>query len=282
MSPAGPKLIVNADDFGLSPAINRGIIAAHRDGIVTSASIMVNGPAFDDAVTLARENPALDLGVHLTLTDLAPMSSPDAVSSLVGGDKRFLPHATGLARRYLRGGISLAEVRIELDAQLRLARSRGLAVSHIDSHQHVHALPGIARVVADLAQAYRIRAIRWPRERLRNYMFKAAGEARRLAEQAALNALCLLSPLRRQRHAEGFVGFHFGGRLDERNLETVLRNLPADGSVELMCHPAEAEADGPHRRWGYAGPAERAALTSARTKALIGTLGIELVAYRDL
>jgi chitin disaccharide deacetylase len=282
MSSGGRRLIVNADDFGLSPAINRGIIAAHRDGIVTSASIMVNGPAFDDAVALARDHPMLDLGVHLTLTELAPVSSPATVSSLVGAGQRFVPHAIDLARRYLFGALSLTEVRNELDAQLRLARSRGLAISHVDSHQHVHALPAIARIVSDLAAAHGIRAMRYPSERLQGYMFKAGREVRRLAEHLALNALCALSPLRRQRHPDRFIGFHFGGRLDERNLEIALRNLPASGIVELMCHPAEAEVDGPHRHWGYAGPAERAALTSARIKALIGTLSIDLVAYRDL
>ena len=86
-------LIVNADDFGLSPAINRGIIAAHRNGIVTSASLMVNGPAFENAVALAQENPALDIGLHLTLTELGPVAAPDKVPSLVDQSRRFAPHA---------------------------------------------------------------------------------------------------------------------------------------------------------------------------------------------
>jgi chitin disaccharide deacetylase len=173
-------------------------------------------------------------------------------------------------------------VRAELDAQIRLARSRGLVVSHLDSHQHVHALPGIARVVADLAKAHGIRAVRYPLERPRAYMFGALRNARRLGEHLALNAVCLLSPLQRARHVERFVGFHFGGRLTEKNLERVLRHLPARATVELMCHPAEAEPEGPQAKWGYAGPAEREALTSARIKALIGERGIRLIGYRDL
>ncbi len=274
------RLIVNADDFGLSQGVNRGIIAAHRDGIVTSASVMVNGPAFANAVALAREHPALDIGVHLTLTELAPVAPPAAVRSLLDDDGRFAPHAIAFARRYVLGSVALAEVRAELDAQIRLARAHGLAISHLDSHQHVHALPGIARLVAELAEAHGIGAVRYPLERVRGHML--AGNARRLAEHAALNLVCLGSPLRRARRTERFVGFHFGGRLDERNLETVLHHLPARGTVELMCHPAEAEPDGPHRRWGYAGPAECAALTSARMKALIGARGIRLIGYRDL
>jgi len=285
VSGPGRRLIVNADDFGLSRAVNRGIIAAHRDGIVTSASLMANGPAFEDAVALAQAHPALDIGVHLTLTELAPISAPESVWSLLDESARFAPHTTALARRYLRGALVLAEVRHELDAQLRLVRSRGLAVSHLDSHQHVHALPGIARVAGELASAHGVRHVRYPREPLRAYMLggvRSVGGLRRIAEQLALNAVCALSPVRDFRRDGGFAGFHFGGRLTEDSLEAVLRHLPAGGTIELMCHPAEDESAGPHERWGYAGPAERAALTSGRVRALVRALGIDLAAYRDL
>jgi predicted glycoside hydrolase/deacetylase ChbG (UPF0249 family) len=282
VSTAGARLVVNADDFGLSPAINRGIVAAHREGIVTSASVMVNGPAFEHAVALAKENPTLDTGLHLTLTELAPVAPAASVSSLVGTNLRFAPHALDFARRYARGAIVLAEVRTELDAQIRLARAHGLSISHLDSHQHVHALPGIARVVAELASAHAIRVVRYPCERLHGYMFSRAGSVRRLAEQLALNVLCMLSALRRLRHADRFVGFHFGGRLTQDNLETVLRHLPTRGTIELMCHPAEAESDGPQQQWGYAGEAEREALAAASVRALIRARGIELIGQRAL
>lgn len=282
MTAADTRLIVNADDFGLSHAINRGVVAAHRDGIVTAASVMTNGPAFEDAVALARQNPALDLGVHLTLTGLEPVASPNTVSSLVDSDARFAPHALDFTRRYLRGSIRLDEVRTELDAQIALAKSRGLAISHLDSHQHVHALPGIARVVAELASAHGIRAVRYPREQLQPYMIASVREARRILEQLALNAVCMLSPLRTLRHPDRFLGFHFGGRLGERNLETVLRHVPRRGTIELMCHPAEAESDGPHAQWSYAGAAERDALTSVRIRELLRSRGIALIGYRDL
>jgi chitin disaccharide deacetylase len=280
VSAARSRLVVNADDFGLSPAINRGIIAAHRNGIVTSASLMVNGPAFEDAVSLAQDNPALDIGLHLTLTELGPVASPDKVPSLVGESLRFAPHAFDFARRYVRGLVAAADVRTELDAQIRLARAR--VISHIDSHQHVHALPGIARVIAELASAHAIRVVRYPLERLQAYMLRSAGNVRRLAEQVALNAVCKRSALQRLPHAERFVGFYFGGKLTESNLEILLRNLPASGTIELMCHPAEIESDGPHRQWGYVGSAEREALTSTRIRALIHARGIDLIGQRDI
>jgi hypothetical protein len=113
-------------------------------------------------------------------------------------------------------------------------------------------------------------------------MWSSAGNVRRLAEQVALNAVCKRSALQRLRHAERFVGFYFGGKLTERNLEIVLHNLPASGTIELMCHPAEVESNGPHRQWGYAGPAEREALSSPRIKALIHARGIDLIGQRDL
>ena len=273
------RLIVNADDFGLSEAVNRGIVAAHRDGIVTAASLTACGPAFEHAAALAAETPSLDLGVHLTLTQLAPVTAPDAVASLVDSDGRFAADAFVLARRYLRGLLDLAEVRKELDAQIRRVRDAGLAISHLDGHQHVHVLPGVAHVVADLAAAYDIRAARHPAEPVRSYML---ANGRRLGEQLALKAVCAVSPLRSLKRTTSFAGFYFGGRLTEKNLTTLLQHLPRRGTIELMCHPGEAEAGGPHREWGYAGPAEREALTSATVKELLAARGTELTTYRDL
>ena len=275
----GARLIVNADDFGLSEAIDRGIVGAHRDGIVTSASIMACGPAFEHAAAATLENPGLDIGVHLALTELVPVSSPESVPSLVDASGRFPPHAIDFAHRYLRGSIDLADVRRELDAQIRRLQSRGIAVSHLDSHQHVHALPGIARTIAELADAHGIQFVRYPRERLALRMLK---DPRRFGEQVALNAVCAWSPLRRLRHPDRFVGFHCDGRLSEEVLAALLRELPEDGTAELMCHPAEPEPDGPQQRWGYAGSIERAALTSPRIRALVRSRGIALIGYREL
>lgn len=276
---AAARLIVNADDFGLTEAINRGIVAAHRDGIVTSVSLIACGPAFEHAVALANGTPTLDVGIHLTLTQLTPVRAAADVPTLVDAHGRFPPHALDLARRYLRGQMALSDVRAELEAQICKVEAAGIPISHLDGHQHVHVLPGIAHVVADLAAAHGIAAARHPAERLRGYML---GNARRLAEHAMLQAACAVSPLKRLKRTDAFAGFHFGGRLTERNLETVLRALPRRGTIELMCHPGEAESDGPHRDWGYAGPAEREALTSARIKELLAARGTELISYRDL
>src|SRR4029079_6807551 len=174
----GARLIVNADDFGLSEAVNRAVIEAHEHGIVTSTSIMAGGSAFEHAAALATRTPTLDVGVHLTLTEQQPVA--ESVPSLVGADGQFAPHATDFAKRWLRGTIALADVRTELDAQIRRVRAHGVRPTHLDGHQHVHVLPGIARVVAELAREHGIRAVRVPTERPRSYMLKDLGGAKRL------------------------------------------------------------------------------------------------------
>jgi hopanoid biosynthesis associated protein HpnK len=271
------KLIVNADDFGMAESVNSGIVEAHDRGIVTSASLMATGPAFEHAVAVAKTRPSLAVGVHLTLTEQRPLIGPTAAASLVGADGRFPPHLVQFARHYIRGRVNLEQVRAELDAQIRKVRSAGVEVSHLDGHQHVHVLPGIAGIVAELAAAHGVRAVRFPTERVRAYMLRNLGNVRRLVEQVVLGAVCALSPLRTLRRSDSFVGFYYGGRLDEEALATVLGRLPARGTVELMCHPGGDESRAAEGYWQYSWAAERAALTSPRIRALLAARGAELV-----
>ncbi len=275
------RLIVNADDFGMTEAVNQGIVEAHDSGIVTSASLMATGSAFEHAVALAKTRPALAVGVHLTLTEQRPLTGR-AAASLVGADGRFPPHLVQFAGLHMRGKVVLAQVRAELDAQIRKVRDAGIAVSHLDGHQHVHVLPGIAAIVVELAAAHGIRAVRYPNERVRAYMLRGLGNARRLTEQVVLGAVCALSPLRALRRSDSFVGFYFGGRLDEDNLATVLGRLPARGTVELMCHPGGDDSRAAEGYWQYSWAAERAALMSPRIRALLAARGAQLVSHHDL
>jgi hopanoid biosynthesis associated protein HpnK len=275
------RLIVHADDFGLSESVNRAVIVAHENGIVTSTSLMAGGDAFEHAVTLAKACPTLDVGVHLTLTEQRPVAAPETVRSLVGADGSFAPHAIQFTKRYLRGEIALADIRTELDAQIRRVLEHGLVPSHLDGHQHVHVLPGIARIVAELARRYDVRAVRYPAERLCAYMLKDFAGATRVLQQLALGGLSVLSPLRTLRRAERFVGFYFGGRLDERNLRTVLEHLPAHRTTELMCHPGFDDPASRYGHWNYAWAAETAALSSPRIKEMLKARGVRLIGYRD-
>ena len=275
------RLIVNADDFGITEAVNRGIVESYDRGIVTATSIMATGPKFEHAVDLARSRPGLAVGIHLVLTEQRPLVGAAAAGSLVERDGRFPPHVTQLLKLRLRGRISLREVRLELAAQLQRVRDAGIAVSHIDGHQHVHVLPGIAAIVAELAEQHGVAAVRYPAERVKGYMLASPKGVRRLAEQTALRLFCESAPLKHLRRSDDFVGFYFGGRLDEANLATVLAGLPSGHTVELMCHPGDEDMQA-SKDWAYAWGAERDALTSPRIRDLVTARGLQLISYRDV
>lgn len=159
------KLIVNADDFGLHPAINAGIIKGCRDGFITSTSLMCSGAAFDDAVLQAKATPALGVGIHLTLVGGGkPLLQARQLRTLVDEDGLLPADYTVFAKRWYAGRIKKAEVVSELQAQLERGLSCGLEITHVDSHQHLHVLPGIADIVLDLCSAFGIKKIRIPQE----------------------------------------------------------------------------------------------------------------------
>jgi hopanoid biosynthesis associated protein HpnK len=273
------RLIVHADDFGLSEAVNRAVIAAHENGIVTSTSIMAGGAAFEHAAALARSQPSLDVGVHLTLTEQRPVAAN--VPSLLDRNGELPAHATDLARRRALGKVSMADVRIELEAQIRRVLDAGVTPTHLDGHQHVHVLPGVAQVVLELARAFGIAAVRYPAERLRGYMLRDPARMKRVTEQLAVAGLSALSPLKALRRSDDFVGFYFGGRLNERNLRTVLERLRPRGTTELMCHPGFDDPKSRYGHWGYAWAEEAAALASPAIRELLAARGVRLIGYRE-
>lgn len=275
------RLIVNADDFGLSEAVNEGIVEAHQRGIVTSTSVIASGEAFEHAVRLARAIATLDVGVHLTLTEEAPLSNRGDIPSLLDGD-RFHPHTTSFVRRYFAGRISLAQVERELDAQIARVISSGLRVSHLDGHQHVHMVPGIRRVAGRLAAKYGIPAIRFPREAPKAYMFRESGSAGRLLQLLALSAFCAADDVGGALRPDHFVGFFYGGRLIKPNLMRVLESLPNEGTCELMCHPGRHDAGSARAHWQYRWQEELDALTDRSVGELLQSRGIELVPYAAL
>lgn len=278
----GCKLIVHADDLGLSEKVNEGIVKAHLEGIVTSTSLMAIGAAFEHAVQLTKAIPTLDVGVHLTLTGEASISIPADVPSLLGEDGRFNYHANTFVKRYLLREISLRDIRKELDAQICKVMDHGIAISHLDGHQHIHMLPGIRRIVGELARQYGIPSIRYPRERLRPYMLLERHGIGRLIQLLALNTFCTIARTADSRRPDAFVGFFFGGNLTEENLIKVLKHLPSSGVCELMCHPGLYDADSPYKHWGYPWQSELEALTSKNVKTLLQNRGVELISYSAL
>lgn len=278
----GCKLIVHADDFGLSEKVNEGIVKAHLEGIVTSTSLMAVGAAFEHAVQLTRSTSTLDVGVHLTLTGEAPVSKPADIPSLLNQDSCFNDHANAFVKRYLLQKISLEDIRKELDAQICKAIDHGIAISHLDGHQHIHMLPGIRRIVGELAQQYAIPSIRYPKERLHPYMLLERNGIGRLVQLLALNTFCTIARTADALRPDTFVGFFFGGNLTEENLIKILKHLPANGICELMCHPGLHDADSRYQHWGYPWQGELDALTSPNVKMLLQSSGVELIPYSAL
>jgi hopanoid biosynthesis associated protein HpnK len=276
----GPaSLIVNADDFGLCEGVNRGIAQAFDQGIVTSASMLVTGDAFDQAAALARERPGLDLGIHLSLIHTRPLCPPERIPSLVGPNGRLHADWRAFLTRYLRKDLRPTDIEAELRAQIEKALSTGLTFSHIDSHQHMHMLPGVLLIVVRLASEYGIGAVRYPSQgrvasRLRG---------RRLAELLALRAACRLSrPLVLGNGlllADDFRGFAEAGRWDSESLADTIYDLES-GLTEIGCHPGSDDAIDSHLGWGYRWEQELAALTSPRVAAAVAQGGIRLTTYR--
>ena len=275
------KLIVHGDDFGISERINDGILRAHCDGILTSSSIIANGEAFEHAAALARSTPSLDIGVHLTLIEEIPLLDPAELPTLVKVDGKFHPHAMEFVSRYFSGRINLQEVRRELEAQVQKVYAAGLVPSHFDSHQHVHILPGILKIVVELSQKYGIPSIRLPREA---GVFRKMGRVpfARLVQAMVLNTFCQMAKGRIERRTDSFSGFLYGGNLNKENLLNLLKHLPRHGTCEIMCHPGLEGSGSPYDHWGYHWPDELGALVDADIKEFVRKEGIQLTSCREL
>ena len=279
------RLIVNADDFGLHAAVNQGILAAHSEGIVSSASLMAGGAAFDDAVRIAKHCPELGVGVHLTLVGARPVLPAAEVPSLVVENGDFYGSYPVFLKRFLSGKIRLAEVERELAAQLEKIRLAGILPSHFDSHQHLHVLPGIGGIVLDLARRFSIRAIRVPAEPV-CFIGATPAAVGRLIGRGGLTVLANF--FRQQASAAGiritdhFFGMLAGGQLTEAALLAILQQLPA-GDTEVMTHPGLADPSlAALYPWGYQWDAERQASCAATVRQLIADRQIHLISFREL
>lgn len=242
MARAATQLIVNADDFGISRGVNRGVVEAHRHGLVTSASLMANLPSAEDALTRAATCPDLGLGLHLTLTAGRPLTAADQVPSLVDADGQFFVLGALLAR-LSRGLVRGDEVRRELDAQATWALRRGLRPTHLDSHHHIHVFPTITPIVVGLAREHGVRWVRTPLESAPTPRLLGL-PARDAARTVTISAFGLLARvlvrnagLRTARH---FRGIAIGSGWGEGALLGVVDRLPP-GLTELMTHPGHPD-----------------------------------------
>ena len=273
-----PLLIVNADDYGLTQGISEGILRGHREGIVTSTSVLAIGPAYPKVAHLLVDHPQLGVGVHLAAVgEDPPLLSPTEVPTLFDRRGRLSETFGPFLLRCAAGRVDPDDVRREFTAQLLHVQELGLPITHLDAHQHLHLWPSICNVVLELARKFDIPAVRVPR--LRAFSVTGAGVTvlgRLLARRAARAGL---------RYPEDAVGIECAGRLDPDVLHRVLSRLAVHqaDTVELTVHPGEGEdPDRARYQWGYRWDRELETLIGSPARDVVARHGFTLGTYADL
>lgn len=283
-STAPPRLIVNADDLGLSPGVDRAIFAGHDRGVVTSASLMATGASFAHAVAGVRARPRLGCGVHLVLHDEKPVLDPARIPSLVGADGRLKPLREAV-RGLLFGASEPSEIEAEYAAQIRRVRDAGIDPTHLDSHCHLHAFPAVGPIVHALGERFGIACARQP-EAGSWSDYRAAPLARyplallitathRFTKQRVAQSL---------RSPDKFLGLVHSGALDAAWMVRAIEDLEPGVVAEIMVHPGdgsdEGDAGGDHGP--YRRRVEFEAVTSPLVLDAVRRGGVELIDYRAL
>jgi predicted glycoside hydrolase/deacetylase ChbG (UPF0249 family) len=283
-------MIINADDFGLTHGINRAILKGHLEGIVTSATLMANGPALDQAVSLTASAAGLGVGCHVTLLDGSSLLPRSQVSTLMEGpdSTRFYRSAAAFAWRTITGRINPAQLELEAVAQIRRLQSAGISVTHLDTHKHAHILPQVLQPLLLAAKACGIRKIRNPFEPLR--LAGLLQHPRRWKRWLEFRVLQTLSTtfLETVKNAgmvttDGTIGIVATGTLDVELLRSLIENLPA-GTWELVCHPGynDSELQRQRTRLLKSREQELEILTAPPTRELLQRNQVELISYREL
>jgi predicted glycoside hydrolase/deacetylase ChbG (UPF0249 family) len=271
-------LIVNADDYGLTEGISRGILHAHRQGVVTSTSAIAIGPAYPKVASWLADEDNLGVGVHLAAVgEDPPLLSAREIPTLVGKRGRLCETYSAFVGRALLGRIDPEELRLEFTAQLESVQELGIPITHLDAHQHLQLWPSVCTVVLNLATAFDIPAVRVPRFRSPNPIglgvtllgWRLARAAQRAGLRFPLDA----------------VGIECAGHLDEERLPQVLARLAArhQPAVELTVHPGEGDdVDRRRYEWGYRWEDELAALVGPVAHRAVLHAGFTLATYADL
>jgi hopanoid biosynthesis associated protein HpnK len=280
------SIIVNADDFGRHELINQAVELGFRQGLIRSATLMVTGGAFAQAVGLAKANPGLGVGIHLTLVDGKPVLNPSQIPSIIDPDTgRFYADHGAFVKHFLKGKVRISDVRHEWEAQMQRFLETGLFPTHADSHQHMHVLPGIIDVTMDLCARYNVPAVRIPSIPV------ALGQTHfsNMKQQIGRTGLHVLAEVaRRKAHAfhlvtsDAFEGIVAGEAVDTSRMRRILLGCHK-GCTEIMLHPgmndAILQADS---HWDHGYEKELAAVTDPGICDLCRSLGIRIWNYRDL
>lgn len=269
---------MNADDFGLSIEVNEAVELAHRDGILTSASLMVGAAAAADAVARAKRNPRLAVGLHVAIVDAAPMSAPGEIDELVAADGRFSCDLAAVSFKIAFVTRARAQMEAELAAQFRQYVKFGLALDHVNSHHHMQLHPAVMAQIVKFAREYRAAGLRAPIEP--HYPIKASAPAARRNMSDRLFRW-QASRLARKYAKENFVlndhlfGLSWTGNLDETRMLTLMPQLP-EGLSELYCHPTTVGSD------DGSGNAETDALLSPRVREALTVCNIKLTTFTEI
>jgi predicted glycoside hydrolase/deacetylase ChbG (UPF0249 family) len=268
------RLHVIADDFGTCAAVDQGILRCRREGILTGASIAVNGDTARPALVEAQAT-GLNLGVHINLVDGKPISPADAISTLLDENGRFWGTSARFFARYWRGKIDSAHIRREAEAQITWLLQRGIHPTHIDSHQHVHLWSTLLPLFLQLAKKYDIKRIRMP-------SLPPEPANGNIGRWFKYSALCYLGAFGRMKIARTSLsvtdwlwGLMVTGEMDRDYLLRLLHRLPP-GAHELICHPSVQSEDCGGELWCHHGGEETAALTDPEVKEVITQRGIVL------
>jgi predicted glycoside hydrolase/deacetylase ChbG (UPF0249 family) len=247
------RLIVNADDFGQTPGINRAVLELHQAGLLTSATLMARAAATDQAIEIARVTPSLGVGCHIVLSDGEPVLPPTQISSLIDPSTNlFIPRLTAFLGRLLTGRIRAEEIEAEAKAQIQYLQSRGLHITHVDTHKHTHMFPRVLSPLLRAARACGIHSVRNPFEP--NWAIRATASTGLVRAAQVSSLRCLEPTWQRIICEEGFgadegfattdgtLGVSGTGALDTATLHRLLERVPA-GTWELVTHPGYNDAD---------------------------------------
>lgn len=279
------KLIITADDFGLHPAVNEAVERACRDGVLTTASLMVAAPAADDAVVRARSLPDLHVGLHLVLADGHAQLPPERIPMLVDAEGRFDDNMARAGVRFFFSGRGRRQLAAEIEAQFAAFARTGLSLDHVNAHKHFHLHPTVLNMIIEIGRDYGLRAVRLPREPLyKNVVLPRRDFISRMP------SVVLLSPwlwwLKNRISHAGLVsndhvfGLSKTGRMREAALLQTIETLPV-GVSEVYLHPAVANRITKSMA-SYDHVGEFEALTSPRVRAALEKAGISRISYSDL
>ncbi|MBI2677782.1 MAG: ChbG/HpnK family deacetylase [Candidatus Koribacter versatilis] len=285
------RLIINADDFGLTPGVNRAVLEGHTHGVITSATLMANAASFDEAALLARTNRSLRVGCHTVLLDGYPVAPPAKVRSLLDDDREFHRNLSTFARLAIRGSFSPGDIETEAAAQFRKIKVAGIAATHFDSHKHAHMFPHVLRPLLRAAQAAGIPAVRNPFAPLKPLAYAHLFRRPRLwTRYAEVKLLRHYAAQFRRAVAEaglattdGTFGILVTGALDERLFNAIIGSIP-EGTWEFVCHPGynDAALGSVRTRLRASRESELRVLTSPRAREIIANRGIQLISFADL